>query len=97
MNAFDGLPTEDLLESIHSFPCQYRFKVIGANSDHFVGRVLSAIQVELEEGVEPAFSTRTTAGGRHVSVTVEHEMTSANHVIAVYAQLRELEGLVMLM
>lgn len=94
---FAELPDEELLESIHTFPCKFRFKVIGANDDHFVGRVLTAIRIELEEGTEPAFSTRTTTGGRHISVTVEPVMNSASHVISVYAQLRELEGLVMLM
>lgn len=94
---FEGFPTEELLESTHSFPCTYRFKVIGAADDHFVGRVLAAVCQELDEGIEPPFSTRTTAGGRHVSVTIEPEMETAAHVISVYLRLQQLEGLVMLM
>lgn len=94
---FDGINSEELLESTHSFPCEFRFKVIGEASEHFVGRTLSAVLAELEEGIEPSFSTRTTAGGRHVSITINQEMHSAAHVVAVYSRLRELEGLVMLM
>ncbi len=93
----EGLPDEELLESTHTFPCEYRFKVIGSVEDSFVGRVLAAVIAELDEGIEPAFSTRTTSGGRHVSVTIEQEMSSAAHVLAVYGRLRNLEGLVMLM
>ncbi|QDT33334.1 YbeD family protein [Thalassoglobus polymorphus] len=93
----EGFPDEELLESTHTFPCEYRFKVIGSVDDSFVGRVLAAVLAELEEGVEPSFSTKTTAGGRHVSVTIEPEMHSAAHVLAVYGRLRRLEGLVMLM
>ncbi|TWT56811.1 hypothetical protein KOR42_01660 [Thalassoglobus neptunius] len=93
----EGLPTVELLESIHTFPCEYRFKVIGQADDHFVGRVLAAVRQELEEDSEPRFSTRTTTGGRHVSVTVEPTMETASHVIAVYSRLRDLEGLVMLL
>ena len=93
----EGLPNEELLDSIHSFPCPFRFKVIGNASDHFVGRVLAAFRLELPDGSEPSFSTRTTSGGRHVCVTVEPVMQSATDVIAVYARLRDLEGLVMLL
>ena len=93
----DGSPDKELLESIHDFPCEFRFKVIGLANDHFVGRTLAAVCAVLDEGVEPAFSTRTTSGGRHMSVTVEQKMESADQVLAVYANLRELEGLVMLM
>lgn len=93
----DELPNVELLESVHSFPCAFRFKVIGEASEHFVGHVLTAVCAELEEEIEPIFTTRTTSGGRHVSVTVEPEMQNADHVIAVYARLRVLEGLVMLM
>lgn len=93
----DGIPSEELLESTHSFPCEFRFKVIGSTDDHFIGRALAAVIAELEEGTEPAFTTRTTSGGRHVSVTIQQEMESAAQVLAVYARLRDLEGLVMLM
>lgn len=94
---FEGIPTEELLESTHTFPCQYRFKVIGATDDHFVGRVLAVAREQLAVDAEPAFSTRTTSGGRHVSVTLDLEVETAADVVSVYVQLRRLEGLVMLM
>ena len=90
-----NLPSVELLEATHQFPCVYAFKAIGLSTDCFVGRVLTAVKLELNEDAEPAFSTRTTAGGKHTSVTVEPEVESAVHVIAIYLRIHQLEGIVM--
>lgn len=91
------LPSIELLEATHKFPCVFHFKAIGVSTDCFTGRVLDAVKLELAEDAEPSFSTRSTPGGRHISVSVEPVVDSAAHVLAIYRQLRELEGLVMLM
>ena len=91
------LPSVELLEATHQFPCVFAFKAIGVTTDCFVGRVLSAVKTELSEDVEPSFSTRTTAGGKHTSVTVEPEVESAHHIIAIYHRIHALEGIVMVM
>lgn len=93
---FNGLPSAELLNATHEFPCAYVFKAIGSTEDHFVARVIAAVRSELDESEEPSFSTRQTPGGRHVCVTIEPEMQSADHVISVYARLQQVEGLVML-
>ena len=92
-----GIPTVELLESTHSFPCEYVFKVIGWAEGQFVGRVVHAVRSELREEIEPSFSSRTTAGGRHVCVTIRPLMDEAGQVIKVYQRLQELDGLVMLL
>ncbi len=91
------LPSVELLEATHLFPCVYAFKAIGLSTDCFVGRVLAAVKLELNEDAEPAFSTRTTAGGKHTSVTVEPEVESAAHVIAIYLRIHQLDGIVMVL
>jgi putative lipoic acid-binding regulatory protein len=91
------LPDRELLESTHNFPCVYVFKAIGIDDHHFVGRVLAAVKRCLAEGVEPSFSCRGTPAGRHVSVTIEPETASAEHVLEIYQALREVDGLVMLL
>ncbi len=91
------LPSIELLESTHQFPCVFAFKAIGISTECFVGRVLSAVKTELSEDAEPSFSTRTTAGGRHISVTVEPEVDSAHHIIAIYHRIHALDGIVMVM
>ena len=93
----EGLPSRELLESTHSFPCVYPFKVIGDHEEHFVGRVLAVVKLHLAEGTEPAFSSRVSAGGRHICVTIEPELEHAGQVLEIYGQLRELAGLRMLM
>lgn len=83
----------ELLESTHSFPCEYTFKVIGLAEANFVGRVVQAVRRVLPEDVEPPFYTRQTASGRHVSVTIEPTLDGADEVLAVYRELANLQGL----
>ena len=70
---------------------------IGDHEEHFVGRVLAVVKLHLAEGTEPAFSSRVSAGGRHICVTIEPELEHAGQVLEIYGQLRELAGLRMLM
>jgi putative lipoic acid-binding regulatory protein len=93
----DRLPAIELLEATHAFPCPYMFKVIGLTDENFVGRVLHAVRSQLAEDAEPPFSTRKTAGGRHVSVTIEPTLDSADHVLAIYRELSDLDGLVLML
>jgi putative lipoic acid-binding regulatory protein len=87
----------ELLEATHSFPCPYMFKVIGLAEANFVGRVLQAVRRVLPEDAEPPFSSRHTASGKHVSVTIEPTLDTAGDVLAVYRELVELQGLVLLL
>jgi putative lipoic acid-binding regulatory protein len=92
----EDLPALELLENTHHFPGPYVFKVIGQVENGFVARAVAAVREELAGGVDPPFSVRHTAGGRHVAVTVEPLLFSAHEVIAVYRRLRKVAGLVML-
>jgi putative lipoic acid-binding regulatory protein len=90
------LPTLDLLEATHAFPGTYAFKAIGANRDGFAARIVASVRLELELEFDPPFEVRHTAQGRHVSVTVTPPIASAPQVLAIYARLRAIDGLVML-
>ena len=87
----------DLLNSTHDFPCPVMIKVIGANQDLFVERVVAVVREQLELSFDPPFSTREAVGGRHVSVTLEPSFASAEEVIALYGQIRHIHGVVMVM
>jgi putative lipoic acid-binding regulatory protein len=87
----------ELLENTHRFPGPYMFKVIGRVENGFVARVVAAVREELAERVDPPFSVRETAGGRHVSVTLEPQVQTAQQVLAVYRRIRQMAGLVMLL
>lgn len=93
----DHIPSAELLESVHPFPGTYQIKAIGASDADFAGRVLSAVQEELASPSEVDCSTRSTRGGRHVALTLDITVQSAEQVRAIYARIREVEGLALLL
>jgi len=90
------LPAIELLESAHEFPGPYMFKVIGRSENGFVARTVAAVRDVVTAPVDPPYRVRGTPGGRHVSVTLEFEVETAEQVLAVYSRLQKLVGLVML-
>jgi putative lipoic acid-binding regulatory protein len=90
------LPAIELLESTHTFPGPYIFKVIGRAERGFVARAVAAVRDTLACAVDPPYKTRDARGGQHVAVTLEPRVESALQVLAVYRRLREMSGLVML-
>jgi uncharacterized protein len=91
------LPSIELLESTHTFPGVFVWKVIGKAEGGFIGRVVAAVRDELEAEVDPPYRVRETAGGRHVAVTLEPVVNSAWDVLAVYGRIQEIPGLVLLL
>lgn len=91
------LPSIELLEMRHSFPCSYLFKVIGSAENNFTARVIACVRDELGIETDPPFSIRHTEHGRHVSVTLEPTCESSQQVLAIYSRLSGMDGLVMLL
>jgi putative lipoic acid-binding regulatory protein len=89
-------PAIQLLEDTHHFPGPYMFKAIGRVENGFVARVVAAVRDELAEATDPPYSVREAVGGRHVSVTLEPTVQTAQQVLAVYRRIRSLTGLVLL-
>jgi putative lipoic acid-binding regulatory protein len=92
----DHRPSEDLLESSHPFPGTYQIKAIGTPEDDFVARVIEAVVSELATPDELDHKVRVTPGGRHVSLTMDMNVQSAEQVRAIYARIREVKGLTLL-
>lgn len=90
-------PCAILLESTHSFPCPYMFKVIGRPDNGFMARVVAAVREELAAEIDPPFRFRRSAGDRHIAVTLEPCVQSVHQVLAIYRRLRQTEGLVLLL
>jgi putative lipoic acid-binding regulatory protein len=91
------LPSIELLESTHTFPGRFIFKVIGRVENGFAARVVAAVREELAHEVDPPHSLREAVGGRHVAVTLEPDIARAEQVLAVYRRVRSITGLVMMM
>jgi uncharacterized protein len=90
------LPALELLENTHTFPGTYMFKVIGKSERGFVARAVAAVRDELAREVDPPYKVRETADRRHIAVTLEPRVETAQQVLAVYRRLRSMAGLVML-
>lgn len=92
-----SLPSVEILESRHSFPCAFTFKVIGESSGNFTARVVSAVRDELKMETDPQYHFRSARNGRHIAVTLEPVCQSAQQVLAVYSRLSGMDGIVMLL
>jgi uncharacterized protein len=87
----------ELLRKTHDFPTCVMFKVIGENEPGFVARVVATVRDAIHGEQDPPFRTRETPHGRHISVTIEPMLTAAEQVLLVYARLRTVRGVVMLL
>ncbi len=89
--------SRELLESMHDFPCSFMIKVIGKTENDFHRRVVSAVREALKWDFDPPSQARETAGGRHVSVTFDLVMQSADEVMMTYEELQKTEGVIVLL
>jgi len=96
MSVPDHRPSEELLESSHTFPGVYHIKVIGISANEFEARVVETVVTELAASSDLDYSVRTTPGGRHVALTLEISVQTAQQVRTIYDRLRELEGITLL-
>ncbi len=87
----------ELLNATHNFPCAFTFKVIGRSSDEFVSQVVEVVQSAMQSNERIPYSTRATPNGKHVAVTLEPHIESAELVLATYERLKSVDGVVMTM
>jgi uncharacterized protein len=92
-----NLPSVQLLESRHTFPCSYTFKVIGTAADNFTARVVSIVRDEMQIERDPPYSFRAAQNGLHIAVTIEPFCQSSQQVLAIYSRLSGIDGLVMML
>ncbi len=92
----ERMPAIELLESTHRFPGPYVFKAIGKADNGFAARLVAAVREELAAEVDPPFRMREAVGGRHVAVTLEPTVKTAEQVLAVYERISKIAGLIFL-
>jgi putative lipoic acid-binding regulatory protein len=92
----DHRPSVELLESTHLFPGVYRIKAIGRSEDDFERRVVEAVVSNLAAASDLDYSIRATKGGRHVALTLDISVQSAEQVRSIYAEIRDIPGLTLL-
>ena len=89
--------THELLRATHQFPCTYLFKAIGRDEGDFAGGILRAVRQELGEAVEPPFNLRRTANRKHLSVSIEPTVDGPEQIFAIYENIKQVDGLLMLL
>jgi putative lipoic acid-binding regulatory protein len=87
----------ELLESCHPFPGTFQIKAIGEAEDGFEGRVIAIVREELPAPSDLDHSVRMAKGGRHIALTLDVTVQSAKQVLAIYARLRDVRGLKLLL
>lgn len=87
----------DRLNQTHEFPGRFMFKIIGENSPELVAGVVQAAVTVLGPKVMPTVTTRESAHGRHQAITMVVDVQSAEGVLDVYAALRTVSGVRLLL
>jgi len=83
---------EDLID----FPCHYQFKAIGQGGDEFCRAVVEAITVHAAVPTD-AVRSQPSRHGTYQSVSVVVTIYSATQLTGIYAELKKITGLKMLL
>jgi hypothetical protein len=85
----------DLLEANHVFPGDYAVSVIALNAEEVTAAVIAAVQAGLPGPLdEAAHEARPSAQGKYVSHRLTVPVADAEGVLALYARLRGIEGVI---
>ena len=84
-----------LLEGTHTFPGPFFLSVITVNADDVQAALRAAVRDGAPEVVpDDAWAVHTSEGGRYASHRVTVACRSADDVLALYARVRLVEGVV---
>ncbi len=71
-------------------------KAIGSADDDFEQRVVAAVAALLAAPSDLDYSVRATKGGRHIAVTLDITVQTAEQVRSIYGEIHEVRGLKLL-
>ncbi len=83
---------EDLLE----FPCHYQFKAVGSAGDTFYRAVVQAVQQHANVSTD-AIKSRPSGKGTYQSVSVMVTLHNYQQLTKIYAEIRQVPELKMLL
>ena len=85
------------LEEHHEFPGAYMFKVIAFHTEDLERRVSRAAAKGMDDATAALnLRSRGSRNRRYTSVTLEPVVQDASQVLAIYEELRKIEGLIAL-
>jgi len=85
----------DERESLFEFPCTFSVKAMGLATDDFDMLVVEIVNRHVLQLSEGAVKTRTSSGGKYVSVTITFEASSKAQLDAIYQDLTDHERVLM--
>ena len=77
------------------FPLSYPLKVIGKNTNEFYAVVSSIIGNHLDQAEEVTYHTKTSSGGKYLSVTATFSAQSKEQLDTIYQELNKHELVLM--
>lgn len=83
-------------ETLLDFPCHYQFKAVGAAGEAFQVAVLAAISQSVPVA-DDAVKSRPSGKGNYQSVSVMVTLHSFEQLKTIYADLRQVPGMKMLL
>lgn len=86
----DDMSFLEKLKAAHSFPCAYTFKLIGDNDPALEKSALAELHAVLPDAT-PKISSRTSAKGNHLSLTLVLDVPDAETVQDLYQRFHALE------
>ena len=88
------MTSTDSAQELMEFPCHFEFKAFGPGGDDscFDEQVLAAISTVVQASRQ-AMRTRPSSGGKYQCVSVLVTLQNRPQLEAVYAALRDIEGL----
>jgi putative lipoic acid-binding regulatory protein len=84
-----------LLEATHQFPVEYDVSVIARNEQEIVAAVRAAVEHGLPAPLaDDAYQTVPSSGGKYSSHRFRVPCSGAEDVLALYARIRAVEGVI---
>jgi uncharacterized protein len=74
-------------DSLLTFPCTYPLKIIGENTSEFYVTVAVIIEKYIAEAETILYNTKTSSGGKYLSITAIFTARSQEQLTAIYKEL----------
>ena len=82
-------------DTLLEFPCRFPIKAMGRDEDEFVAHVLNLVTPHFPEISEDDIRTRSSNGGKYISVTITVTATSKLQLDAIYYALTDSDRVLM--
>lgn len=87
--------TEPEHDSPFEFPCMFPVKAMGKNIPDLDAVIVGIVRRHVDDLSENAVKTRTSKGGKFISITVEFEAQSKAQLDAIYTDFNACPDIIM--